>query len=1732
MAIKGIKETHESIKNKMFDYITAQYFAKNKLLYDARNYILSGKNNLYTQPYLESTRSYAKADRSLKDIVKDETIKRFFEDLIENNLGVYKRPYIHQLQAFEAFQEGKNLLIATGTGSGKTECFMWPMLYHLFAEKERNHDSWGKRGVRTIIMYPMNALVSDQIGRLRKMIGDIDNNNVFQRLFRGGKQIRRPQFGMYTGRTPYFGINTKIAKDRELAENYRKSFLNEDGDPRKEEKIKGLKGLNKYPAKYDMQAFVKKLNEGTHYTNENDAELVTRFEMQEHTPDILITNYSMLEYTMIRRIESSIWDNTKDWLASDPDNKLLIIIDEAHMYRGSAGGEVALLLKRLLSRVGIGIDRVKFILTTASLPQDDEKGISEFVEDLTGADYQSYKTIFGVPYDNSTQIEFKGNVSDLITLYDKNLDMTSEKMVEHIEKFAEIVCKTKTKFEDIKFAQEWLYDVLPRYEYFDKLVNICQGKASSIDEVQIAVFGKAEENENIALDELLTIAQMAMKNGEVLFPIRMHMFFRGLNGLYACSNPNCPSHFEGDGIKIGKIYHYRRDYCDECGSKVYELINDRRCGALYLKTYYDEKNGMMWNYPSMLENTHLVESAVYISREDEVLYDKNLECAYLDGRTGKLFASEIENGMKVFYSHKTDENGDQIFANCPKCKQTFTRSLKLSGFYTFGNELYYSIISEQFFCQTIKEKYIKDHENKFPNKGRKLLLFSDSRQKAAKLARDLTKLSDNIAVRQLIYFAWKKLLEEKGKDINLSYLYVEFIILLKENNLSFFYGSDKESINRHYEMVLEIIDDLKYDDKEVTIEAIARDFRETPVKLYQEQLIKNFCEHYISYVDIGLGWLVPTTKKLRLIEKKLKQEGIEICLEELMTIIIKYIDYNLKDKYAFDHNSDEQTRYDAIGRGFARPGIDNNSKTFINSVIDGIISSHIGKAAFGKIVKIIQESMFMPLSDNNRRDDNLYLSLDSVKIELADNNTTWYRCKKCSSIYPVKIYGHCAICGEKDSLEELSNEKMKEINEHWQNFTRKDVQDVRTIDTEEHTAQLSHKDQTEDTWATTEDFEMRFQDVDVEDKGIIDILSSTTTMEVGIDIGSLTAVSLRNVPPQRQNYQQRAGRAGRRGSSLSTITVFSQGGPHDTYYFKNPKKMISGKPETPSIDCKSIKLIQRHFNLIVLKEFAINKCHGLSIDEIGAQEFAEKYKNKFDTFLDTVSYSDAEKKTLLLNAPVDKLIQVLKTSITDLCRKIEDHPELYGTNKNDQESLLDACLEEGLIPSYSFPKNVVGFNIYNANGKIIQRTERSLDMALSEYAPGRSLVVNKETYTSGAIYDPKIKKPQPAREFFDDINYCKKLIVCPVCGKIEILKSIFTPHPCQICGCDLTADCAHESIRPWAFAPKDGKKDRYEIKKDEYSSVSEPCYSILPKEDNFHCTEFNNIKYYSDPDARIILVNKGIEGNGFDVCKNCGAIVPHNRDGLQGVYPPIKSIRETHHEELKGYYLDYEFLTDAYIMEIRIDADKVNINRQWLKSAAISLMEAMKLAASRSLDIAYNELSSGYIVKNDGKDAIVYIYFYDSLSSGAGYSTEISKNLHTIVSAAEEILHDCPQNCDSSCVACLDNYWNQYNQKYLNRHYAYQLLKWAIDSEVPEEYEQKDVKKVCYSLERMLKFNNYEVEYKGNLLIVSNKYKVVNCRVNPQFRKVKQSDDIISITDMELIYGLPYVYGKVERAFR
>ena len=226
-------------------------------------------------------------------------------------MGVFTSPFKHQIQALEAINQGKDLFVSTGTGSGKTECFMWPLMVKLANEAREHGDSWAQRGVRTVIMYPMNALVSDQVARLRRLIGDKEGKflNIFTDTC---GNVRRPQFGMYTGRTPYPGMEPNTSQDRKLEKTL--SRMTKEGlGPSEQKFFEELEKNGKIPAKKDMTAFLQKLHNSQHFPDDDDAELITRFEMQRVTPDILITNYSMLEYMLLRPIEENIWADTKKW---------------------------------------------------------------------------------------------------------------------------------------------------------------------------------------------------------------------------------------------------------------------------------------------------------------------------------------------------------------------------------------------------------------------------------------------------------------------------------------------------------------------------------------------------------------------------------------------------------------------------------------------------------------------------------------------------------------------------------------------------------------------------------------------------------------------------------------------------------------------------------------------------------------------------------------------------------------------------------------------------------------------------------------------------------------------------------------------------------------------------------------------------------------------------------------------------------------------------------------------------------------------------------------------------------------------------------------------------------------------------------------------------------------------------------------------------------------------------
>ena len=359
----SVYNTHESLKDRLIEYIETAYLGKNDELRESCKGLLEGKGILWQEPFIEANPSYlSKRNGIMLSAGIPDDIKEILYPMIDRKMGVFKDPYSHQIEALEGFYGGSELFVATGTGSGKTECFMWPMVSKLIREAKKNPESWKQRGVRAMMMYPMNALVADQIGRLRRMIG---SESFYEMFVSTTGSRRRPQFGMYTGRTPYAG-DAKPSSNKELATTFRNSYLidpnaSEEKQREQENNIKGLKKINKYPARDGsggLKVFIENLERNIHQPSPFDPELITRFEVQNCPPDILVTNYSMLEYMLMRQRESGIWESTKEWLKESDKNKLLIVLDEAHIYKGATGMETSLLMRRLRAEAEALVDEL------------------------------------------------------------------------------------------------------------------------------------------------------------------------------------------------------------------------------------------------------------------------------------------------------------------------------------------------------------------------------------------------------------------------------------------------------------------------------------------------------------------------------------------------------------------------------------------------------------------------------------------------------------------------------------------------------------------------------------------------------------------------------------------------------------------------------------------------------------------------------------------------------------------------------------------------------------------------------------------------------------------------------------------------------------------------------------------------------------------------------------------------------------------------------------------------------------------------------------------------------------------------------------------------------------------------------------------------------------------------------------------------------------------------------
>lgn len=785
----------QRLREKLAQYIEAQYHIWDEGLVRDRRRLLDAPDVISREPFIEATPAYVYgAPYSQLELPTEvRTLLQLTADAKDSKTGIPKTPYAHQTKGLEAFfRDELDLVISTGTGSGKTESFLMPILGSLALERARRPASYARPGVRALLIYPMNALVNDQLARLRRLFG---SRSVATALKRPSGQCAT--FGVYTSRTPYPGPYDKARTEREVGDWIDQFFL------RYQSFKDRLLDEGKWPAK-DLASF-----RASFQTSPDDGELLTRHEMQSRAPDVLITNYSMLEYMLLRPVDAPIFDATRAWLETDRANSLLVVLDEAHLYQGAQGTEVALLLRRLGSRLRASRDRLRFILTSASLAEGPNASqvIRTFAEQLTGvADPAKPVAIIQGDLDrpkerrSATSAEAKAFAALPVgVLVSAESDPHAVGLVLN-QLAADLKSVRRCASVSLTGLRDEAYSLMADTPVAAALAHEVMGHPAPLSELAKQLF-PTEDNPVPCLDGLLAVCAFAKResDGRIFVSSRAHLLFRGLDGVFACVNPRCTARVQAAvGTLLGKLYSQPRLRCD-CGSRVYELLTHRDCGAAFLRGYSASTSGdFLWHEPSTgvaAQAPALYEIHLLVEHSRDQLGDGKQ--VWLHRTTGQI--ERREPRVLESFIELTEPTAQPVLVagrnvvtfgrQCPVClgRWRLPNQPKIMDLVTKGEDPFAYLIATQVQVQPLTAPVT----SVTPNGGRKTLLFSDGRQKAARLARDVPRVIEQDAFRQILLLSAQRLAAaEKEARLSDGYVYTAFLACAGDLNLRFFDGDD------------------------------------------------------------------------------------------------------------------------------------------------------------------------------------------------------------------------------------------------------------------------------------------------------------------------------------------------------------------------------------------------------------------------------------------------------------------------------------------------------------------------------------------------------------------------------------------------------------------------------------------------------------------------------------------------------------------------------------------------------------------------------------------------------------------------------------------------------------------------------------------------------------------------------------------------------------------------------
>lgn len=1732
-----IGETTQQLHRALRDYIEATYHVSHRTLVDQRSALLDQVGVIHQRPYLESTPRY-RPGKKFADLGLDSAALELFTSVSapKGDLGllIHDPPYQHQALSTQlSLVEGRSLVVMTGTGSGKTECFLLPILGKLAKEAKAKGAEFGEtNAVRAMVLYPMNALVNDQLGRLRLLLGD---PRIVQRFV--GWSGRPARFARYTSRTLYPGVRDKD-KDQDrlkpIGKYYVKNLDLASGPPSPEQAaaahlVNELKKRGKWPAKPDLAAWYGKgrwLDKNGDFkrcvTLPEDPELFTRHEVHGAPPDVLVTNYSMLEYMLMRPLERPIFDRTREWLEENPDERFLLVIDEAHLYRGASGAEVALLIRRLRTRLGIPPERLQVICTSASFKDADYA--VEFGAQLTGKDPGDFRKVQGDLLERPGAA--KGTAADaaaldafdLVDFYDAATDADRVKIVESFLKYRGVTGPWG--------LQPSLYKALESFGPMSSLVNSTMREAQPVDELGAKLFeaGVPADVAARAVTNLIAIGSVARREPTEpgLLPCRVHSFYRGLAGLWVCMDANCTSLPAAErGGPAGKLYSQPRDTCD-CGARVLELFTCRNCGTAHARAYTDNVNdpGFLWPEPGGAFRT-LAEYVDEFSPLDLLLekpvFNEYAEVAEYDLVTGRLNPQKLGSRNRQVYIRAgrskpvTDDEPQDAnpgeFRPCAVCGESaaFGRT-SVQDHQTKGDQPFQALIAKQIQVQPPSPV---PATRLAPLRGRKVLIFSDSRQTAARLAPNLQTYSTQDALRPLLVAGYARLAKATilNSLLSLEDLYLSVLIAAKDLGVRL----------RPELKVGEAFHDEHVVEDAVRAGALTRD----------TDLLQLLVQLRGSALPEALLRAITTS----LLDRYYGLEALALAS------VVERADHTAKlvalpDIFGVAQTPDEKI---ALGRGWLRCW--RRAGFWLSRMPPAWWLKDV-KATSGKFTdlnRLITDKAARRQFEQDWVPKLLATFAEQIapgKFRLKGGELSlsiggaWAYCQSCRTAQrPFPGRPICVNCGQATATPiDPNTDKVFVARKGYYRASTLDALKApptapMALIAAEHTAQLNTA-QAEEVFSKAEEHELLFQDVDLGDDGTghdrpaIDVLSCTTTMEVGIDIGSLSGVSLRNMPPARANYQQRAGRAGRRGNAVATVTAFGSADSHDEHYFSNPDQMIRGAVDDPLLTLDNSEIIRRHVTAYLLQRYHQEKLPAIKpeaqphlfavLGNVSDFKKSTKVLNRVDlerwlranegalraevdAWLPS-QFAAADRKRLLDELveetlrPIDAAIEfeppasgapaptpaaavatTAPSEDTALEAPDEEGEERPGRDAAS-ENLLDRLLYKGVLPRYAFPTDVAAFHVFDQDRSSMYRPafkftpSQGLPVALSQYAPGKEVWIGNKLWTSGAIYSPMRDDRYRAwlgRRLYYECSVCHYARTTTFDGGAR-----GETKDCEACGGVGTFGPATQWLRPPGFAHPVSKEEGTTPDDVPAKSYATRAKLTAPTPaDPSKWTQLNDRLRVHHTRQHLLVTNRGPREEGYTYCTKCGLIEPTaSPKGTVGAahrkpYPDIKEPMCPGGGATKGLVLGTDFITDVLLIAIRVDSPLTLIPGVLATDVALrTVCEALTKAACARLELEANELQAEYRPAltpegREGREAEIYIY--DTLPGGAGFAKRVGERGLPVFEDALKILEECPDNCDRSCYRCLRSYKNKFEHDLLERHLGASLLRFALYNAAP-----------------------------------------------------------------------------------